>query len=176
MNIDNIKRELRARIRQMPQCDVDGAAVTRALCSLEEYKKAKTVFVFVSTRQEPETRVFIEQAISDGKIVTVPKCSADGTMEARQIRALTELEAGMYGILEPGDNAPPVQGCRIDFAVVPGLCFDMNGGRLGKGGGYYDKFLQDFTGFKAGLCPAPRLVPSVPMGKWDVCMDMTVVV
>ena len=177
MSVEEKKRELRKYIRSLPPEEApSGPAVADALCALDAYKKAKTVFVFVSNGDEPETRDFIVRALDEGKVVAVPKCLPDGIMEARQIGSLSELVTGMYGIPEPGDQAPPVQRCRIDFAVVPGLCFDMDGGRLGKGKGYYDRFLQDFPGIKAGICSARRLVPSVPMDKWDVFVDVTVVI
>ncbi len=176
MSFEDQKRALRAYIRTLPREAPAGPAVAEALCALDAYKKAKTVFVFVSTGEEPETRDFIARALGEGKTVAVPRCLPDGVMEARQINSLSELAAGMYGIPEPGDQAPPVRRCRIDFAVVPGICFDPDGGRLGKGKGYYDRYLQDFHGFKAGICPARRLVPSVPMDEWDVPVDATVII
>ena len=94
-------------------------------------------------------------------------------MEARLIKDTSQLEKGMYGIPEPGDDCPVVGADRIDLAVVPGYAFDMDGGRLGKGGGYYDRFLKDFQGFKAGICPAGCLVHKVPMEEWDIRVDIT---
>jgi len=175
-SIEEQKRELRAKLKAMPVPQVDENAVADAVCALEEYKKAKTVFAFISVKGEPPTRAFIDRAIADGKTVTVPKCYAGGIMEARRIESFEDLIPGMYSIPEPGENTPPVERNEIDFALVPAHCFDEQGGRLGKGGGYYDRFLENFSGVKVGLCFADRVLPKVPMDSWDISADVVVAV
>jgi len=97
-------------------------------------------------------------------------------MEARRIESFEDLIPGMYSIPEPGENTPPVERNEIDFALVPAHCFDEQGGRLGKGGGYYDRFLENFSGVKVGLCFADRVLPKVPIDSWDISADVVVAV
>ncbi len=173
LDIKDQKRLLRKRIKALPPQNVSADSVAGAICSLQEYKDAATVFAFLSVGSEPPTQEFISRALADGKNLCVPKCFRGGIMEARLITDTSQLKEGMYGIPEPGDDCPVVGADRIDLAVVPGYAFDMDGGRLGKGGGYYDRFLKDFSGFKAGICPAECLVHKVPMEQWDIRVDIT---
>ena len=91
-----------------------------------------------------------------------------------EIGSVDQLETGSYGILEPkkellqsgvlkiGDKTD------IDLAIVPVLGFDKHGGRLGYGGGYYDRFLEGYTGVSVGIAFSECLVESVPAEKHDI--------
>ena len=71
-------------------------------------------------------------------------------------------------MLEPGEDCPPVDRADIGLALVPGLAFDRSGGRLGQGGGYYDRWLAGFSGFTAALCRAPLLLERLPAEGHDL--------
>ena len=79
------------------------------VAGLSEYEQAGTLFCFVGTSGEIDTAPILEDALRKGKRVGVPKCTARGIMEVREIRSLGDLEAGKYGILEPGAEAPVIQ-------------------------------------------------------------------
>jgi len=85
------------------------------------------------------------------------------------------LAPGWKGILEPTSEAPLVSPAEIDLALVPGVAFDLSGGRLGRGRGFYDRLLPSLHCPLIGLCPASRLVPAVPMDSWDVRLDKVIV-
>lgn len=72
---------------------------------------------------------------------------------------------------EPALDGRAVSPSEIVGALVPGLAFDRNGGRLGRGRGYYDRFLQNWNGIKVGVCWSHSLVSEVPMEEHDVKMD-----
>ncbi len=140
----------------------------------EEYDKAKSIFIFVSYKSEVNTHNIIKTALEDGKLICVPKVIyKEGYMEAVRIYDFNELKEGAYKILEPQNIDLKVKETSIDICYVPGLAFDKNGGRVGYGGGYYDRFLKKLRtdSKKIGLAYSFQILDEVPMGKYDVCMD-----
>lgn len=86
---------------------------------MPEYRQAQRIFCFVGTQAEIDTAPIIEDALSKGKIVGVPRCVDKGIMNVCRIESLKGLEMGQYGILEPGEEAAILLPEEIDFAVVP---------------------------------------------------------
>jgi 5-formyltetrahydrofolate cyclo-ligase len=123
------------------------AAIHARFLSSAEYAAAETLFVYLSFGDEVETRALIEAALADGKRVAAPRI--DG--EKLVFHAISRLEAdfrpGKYGLGEPHAELPaaPIP----SLILVPGLAFDNFGGRLGRGGGYYDRLLAEHTGIFA---------------------------
>jgi 5-formyltetrahydrofolate cyclo-ligase len=154
-------------------CEKASAEIYEKLVSLPELDRAAVVFCYVSIPHEVETRTFIEYLIGRGKTVCVPRCMEDGIMEARAIKSLADLAPSPpFGIAEPDGSAELVGPARIDLAVVPGLAFDRQGRRLGKGGGYYDRFLAKCGAVKCGVCFDAMLEDVLPAGLFDVPMDI----
>lgn len=169
------KRALRRAVRAAaagfyPQ---HGAAYSRRLfrrlVSLPEYQTCRTLFCFVGTGCEADTLPLIRHALQSGRRVAVPLCTGPGRMEARLVPDLSALASrGAYGIPEPAADAPLLDKEAIDFAVVPCLCCDREGRRLGHGGGYYDRYLADAAFPWAVVCPQALLAAAVPADPWDV--------
>ena len=165
---------LRKRIRQAERLLDDayiqksGDVICRRLLSLDEYKKASSVFCFASMPRELPTGLFLRQALTDGKQVCVPVCRGDGIMDLKQIFSLSDLVPGHFGIPEPGPLAPSVDPRQIAFAVVPCLTCSMSGGRLGRGGGYYDRFLSDYRGFAVMICMDRLISDRIPLEEHDI--------
>ena len=107
---------------------------------------------FCSTPREPDTIGILRAVLHSGKRLCLPRCEALGVMTARAVGGLGELAAGAFGILEPSASAPvqPKQG--IDLLLAPCSAVSVHGVRVGKGGGYYDRFLADYRGVRAALC------------------------
>lgn len=136
--------------------------------TLAEEVAARTVFVYLSYGSEPETHVLIRELLAWGIRVGVPVCDTKThTMDAVALNAWEDLAPGAYGILEPqgGSVIPPDE---IDLILVPGLAFDKEGYRLGYGGGYYDRYLQDFHGVSAGLAFSVCCTDTLPRGTFDL--------
>ncbi|ADO84352.1 5-formyltetrahydrofolate cyclo-ligase [Ilyobacter polytropus] len=134
------------------------------------YKNAETIFIFVSFGSEVNTHIIIEQAINDGKNVCVPKInSKDKVMEVFKIESMDELKEGYYGILEPSEEKSKAAAEELDLVVVPGVGFDINGYRVGYGGGFYDKFFDgiDKEVSKVALGYNVQMVDEVPTEKHD---------
>jgi len=94
-----------------------------------------------------------------------------GAGEALRLRGPGPLEARPMGralLWQPGPACPDVDPAAIDLVVVPGLAFDPAGGRLGMGGGFYDRTLARIPGRRVGLCLREHLVDAVPMEPWDL--------
>lgn len=152
------------------------AAKSREICrkflSLAEYSSARTVMIYMSFRSEVETADIARRILADGKRLIVPKCDAETKQILPcEIKSLGELRAGAYGISEPAE-ARLCGKAEIDIAAVPALAFDGDNFRLGYGGGYYDRFLKDFTGLSAGLCFSECMTDKLPRGEFDVRTDM----
>lgn len=142
-------------------------AVCANLLRLPQYARAKTVFSFVGAGWEIDTAPILRNALAGGKRLCVPLCTAPGQMEARLLRRLRDLRPGAYGLPEPPPDSPLCLPEEIDFAVLPCAACAKNGTRLGRGGGYYDRYLASQTFFTAALCRESALTEDLPRDLWD---------
>lgn len=142
-------------------------AIAAHLLAMPEYLAAETVFCFVGTAKEIDTRRILEESLAAGKRLCVPLCISKGVMELRQITSLDQLSAGAYGIAEPPADAPIVPIDDVDFSVLPCTTCNHAGQRLGKGGGYYDRFLSHYRGGSVLLCREKLIREEIPVEPHD---------
>ena len=116
------------------------------LVSSDYWKKAEHVGVTLSRHPEVDTQAVIEQAWKDGKTVSIPHSGEKRKLSFYIYTPQTELELSRFGLLEPKDRSVPQSKNAIDLMVVPGLVFNQAGYRIGFGGGYYDRYLEDYKG------------------------------
>ena len=128
---------------------------------------ASTVMAYVSKGCEVETRLILEGLTARGKCLALPCCLPQGQMVAREYRP-GALVHRKFGILEPDDGCPVIPKEEIDLILVPALCYDAGGYRLGRGGGFYDRYLAGYTGCTAGLCREQLMVERLPREEWDI--------
>ena len=179
----SLKKDLRQRIRtslaEVPP-DALSSRSLRACHRLFEqsvYIKAEVVMVFLSLPGELDTTPLVLRAWQDRKRVLAPKVSWNQRrMLPLEIRSLTDdyLVSSM-GIREPVSGIPiPIS--IIDLVIVPGLGFDEFGNRLGRGRGFYDRFLAhpEFTGVACGMALEAQVVPTLPVGPLDRQVAMLV--
>lgn len=154
--------------------------IKRHLLALDAVKNATMVMVYVNVGAEVETRSLIETLLDDGKRVAVPYC-IEGTTELG-ICEVTSLErdvvTGVHGIPEPRKELRKTF-FKSDLQAVlcPGVAYDGNGGRLGRGKGYYDTFLRELRGRLPliGLAYQCQILSeSLPFEYHDISMDMVV--
>ena len=143
-------------------------AIAAHLLAMPEYQEAGTVFCFVGTGREIDTRPILEDVLAARKRLCVPQCVGKGIMELRQVTDLRQLIPGAYGILEPEGGTVLEALDETALALVPCLAADRHGRRLGRGGGYYDHFLGHYKGKRLLLCPAALVWDAVPADDWDV--------
>ncbi|MBR1584642.1 MAG: 5-formyltetrahydrofolate cyclo-ligase [Clostridia bacterium] len=173
----NDKQTLRQIMRQktqglpMEEALFSSEKITAAVLASDLYRQAHSLFIYVSVGKEPDTRRLIRHALQAGKTVYVPKCLPGHTLQAVAIDSLNCLTPGALGIPEPpaGERDFPAAG--IDLAIVPCVAASLNGGRLGHGAGYYDRFLAAHPLPTLCLCHAQLLLPDLPMTPQDVPMD-----
>jgi 5-formyltetrahydrofolate cyclo-ligase len=150
------------------------AGIVRNLFSLPEFQDAETVLFFYGIRSEPDTREMLRRAFESGKTVALPGTYPKGVMSARKIAGFDELTPSRFGIPEPDESAPVIRPDEIDFIVVPAAAFDREGYRLGRGAGYYDRYLSSASAFACGVIRGKMLNPRVPREKHDVRVNCVV--
>lgn len=118
-------------------------AATDHLLASPQWQQAGTIFTFVNMpKSELPTQRLIKAAFSQGKRVAAPVIAGKGLMEAYEFNDLAELQVDAYGILAPNPRIHrQLSPQDIDLVIVPGLAFDRRGYRIGRGGGYYDRYL-----------------------------------
>lgn len=193
--IASAKRALRARSRTTlaslsPARFVDGGAtIAKRAFELDELRRASVVVAFVPMRRngrpiEADVTTLLDAITAAGKRLALPRGTADSGLEACQVgkdwRAEL-IESSVKDVLEPGPAAHPIPLDTINVVFVPGLAFDPLGGRLGRGKGFYDRFL---AGLKPpaphapgsgptliGVCLEEQIAHTVPREPHDALMD-----
>lgn len=142
---------------------------------LPQYSKAETLLVYLPFKNEIDTKPLIEKSWRDNKSILVPVCQPEKKLLLSDLYSFTELEENKYGILEPAkEHQRPTSHEKIDLAIIPGVAFDYSGYRLGYGGGYYDRFLDNLLPdcTKIGLVFDFQLIDKVPTELHDTRVDI----
>lgn len=167
-------RSMRDNMTPQYKHSLDIEIASRLLCT-REYMNAKALIIYVAKKQEVETRGIIHAAFANGKQVAVPKCEPQGVMNFYLISSMDDLSVGHFGIMEPDtDKCRLLEDFTDSLCLVPALCFDPQGNRLGYGGGYYDRFLSTYKGVSAGLCYGSFVKWDLPVESFDVPVDLLV--
>lgn len=192
------KTELRKAVRQLKKEHTQeelkslSAGITQKVLDLDIIKDADTVMLYCSLPDEVYTMDMIHRLHGEGKRIVLPKVISDCEMELRVYDGDADLEVGSFGIMEPcGKLFTDYED--IDVAVIPGMAFDKDGNRLGRGKGYYDRFLNAAgksgvdkryengkygngkgNTYKIGICFPFQFVDAVPADVHDNRMDMVV--
>jgi 5-formyltetrahydrofolate cyclo-ligase len=174
-----IRKMLRQRLAAMTdqQRRVKSSAACSLLLNSPEFSAARVIMLYLSMPTEVDTAAIALRGWQDGKTIVVPKMSWDKRhMMPVEINSLhAGLASGRLGILEPIGGKPiPVD--LVDLVVVPGLGFTADGYRIGRGMGFYDRFLaQDsFMGLSCGLAFDEQVLEELPVLDHDVPLSMLV--
>ena len=151
------------------------------LLELPVIQRAATLFVYVNFRSEVRTVSFIKQCLQEKKNVGVPVTHVhEKRLQVIQIHDLEkDLHKGYCGIPEPIavlQQTMEIEPSTIDVAIVPGSVFDRQGGRLGYGGGYYDRFLAEAAprAKRIALAYELQLVDTIKLQPHDQLMDWVI--
>ncbi len=177
---EELRRKMRAKLRAMT-ADFrarDSLEICRQAAALPAFREAKVVALFAPLPTEPDIHPLIEEAWAQSKRVALPLMRQVGAAPWLEWHEVTSWEqmmlAGPFGLREPDPvQCPRVEPGKIDCMLVPGLAFDSRGGRLGRGGGYYDSALAEKLARTAaiGLMFALQEVPEVPRGAHDQTIE-----
>ena len=155
------------------QAAADSIAAAAMLIAQREFADARSVMIFLPMPGEIDARDIARAAWSAGKRVAAPKIRAPGLMDAVEIRSLEQdLAPGAMNILEPTGN-DILASDELDLIVAPALAFDRRGARLGRGGGFYDRFIARHDGaLVCGLAFCAQLLDELPAEPHDQPMNM----
>ena len=169
-----LRRAVRARIAQIGK---DGAQ-ERSMVMCDELEKciavsgAGVVALFSPLADEPQLWPLVER-LAQRMTVVLPRVEGDCMNFYPYDRCL--MAAGAYGINEP-QKGVAVKPCEIDVIIVPGVAFTVHGARMGRGKGYYDRYLSQSgcRAMKIGVCYGEQIVDDIPVEPHDVVMDTVI--
>lgn len=178
------KRKLRCRMRELLEATPPQERVQRsqaacdAVASTKAFEEAVVVMLYLSLPDEVDTTPLALRAYQLGKTVCAPRVDWERKrLTPVELSAfdLARCQVRRFGVREPAEDARPVPLSEIDLVLTPGLAFDEQGWRLGRGEGFYDRFLARPELARAdvfGLCFDFQLIPLVPRSDHDVQMDV----
>ena len=165
------KQELRQHIRTLKKQHLTEG---HSLCEVnltQRLSHYEVIMLYSALPDEVPTQSIMDQLVVQGKTVLLPRVVSDTDMELHRFTGRQDLQIGAYGILEPVGEVF-TDFASIDIAIIPGMAFDYDGHRLGRGKGYYDRFLSRVPYiYKIGLCFSWQMVDYVPSDEHDVMMD-----
>ena len=179
-------RKLAKACRAAVDLHTVGHAMAGVLFALPAWQRADTVLAtrveqsviagyavlaFASMPDEPDTADILRQALAESKRLLLPRVLSRTEMDWVEITALSQLQPGAYGILEAPASLPAFDTTHLGdgaLALIPCLATSPDGVRLGRGGGYYDRFLAHYKGRRLLVCPTAALLGDLPCEGWDV--------
>lgn len=195
MDIRNEKREIRKKMADIRSRIPESERMQQSMSAcrwaeqevidpLRESRGGRlTIFSYLSFRDEPITQDLLRRCLERGDRVLVPKVVSNQAMTLHEIGGEEDLVHSTWGIPEPKDTTPIWLSTRyheIDLVIVPGLAFDLQGGRIGFGAGYYDRFVEQLNihldhhryTWMASLAFKESIVSDIPMEDHDFRVDM----
>lgn len=176
MDKKELRKQIRGRKRQFTNSELEELSlpIMNRLLSMPEIANAGTILMYYSLPDEVYTHDAVEMLASQGKTVLLPKVIDSENMEIRVYRNKEDLAEGSYGIMEPKGQLFTDYG-KITTAVIPGMSFDSSYNRLGRGKGYYDRFLKKIPlAYKIGVCFDFQKEKDIPHEENDVKMDTVI--
>lgn len=177
MNKASLREQMTERRKALPSAEVREGSdrVISQILSLPEWSRAKHIGFYSATTGEVDLLQAARTALREGRASYFPRLNGDsGEMHFARVQELSELVLDRFGILAPGSYAPTIDVATLDLMFVPGLAFDRQGQRLGRGRGYYDTVLSSFTGFRAGVAWDFQVVERVPVHQHDAHVDVVI--
>jgi len=153
-------------------------AIAESLAAQPSFTAARVVLVTLPFRSEWDTRPLARAALASGKTVVAPR--VNGTTRMLELHAISDIDAhvtpGYRGIPEPLSTLPRVEAATIDWVLVPGVAFSIDGRRLGYGGGYYDRLMSMLAPSAARVAGAfdTQIAERIPSAAHDLFVDLIV--
>jgi 5-formyltetrahydrofolate cyclo-ligase len=185
MSVQDAKKELRKAMVarrasiSLPARQTANHAITEQVLRLGGFHDAQTVLAYMSFGAEFNTTAFVRASLERDKVTILPKINAvEQRLDLYRVCDLNaDFVSGTWGILEPNPlRCAKIATEEIDFVLVPGVAFDSECNRLGYGGGYYDRLLDDLGPFATLVGPAfaVQIVERVPIETHDISLDLVI--
>lgn len=153
---------------------LNGDSAEGNFLEMSTFQSASVVACYIAIYGEVATDRIISRCWDEGKTVCVPAYERHSKKYDLAVMARNQnMTIGHMGISEPTDPEW-ISVEKVDLMVVPGLAFDRRGGRVGYGGGYYDRLLKGMSGVSAGLAFGFQVMDDVPVEEHDIRLDMVV--
>jgi 5-formyltetrahydrofolate cyclo-ligase len=173
-----LRARLRARLREIPAArrERDSALARALLAGREEWRRARAILFYAAQPEELDLGPLLEQALAEGRMAALPRFLPEtGAYAVCQIENFSrDCAPGKFGIREPAARCPVIALNRLDLALVPGVGFDADGRRLGRGRGHYDRLLAQVAGTKCGVAFDEQMAPEIPVAPHDVILNRIV--
>lgn len=157
-----LRNQIRRSLAELPSSTREDASISirESLEESEIFQSAKVIYAFAPTSKEPD---WLLNSLPSGMTFAFPRIR-DNRVDFYVVDELERMTPGAFGILEPPLDEPAPG---PDLIFVPGVAFDMHGNRIGRGGGYYDRVLSRFAGYRLGIAFDFQVLLSVPTDPHD---------
>ena len=180
--LDSAKAGLRQQVRQRlkaltpQQREAASLQINARLRQQAVWKSAGSILFFAPLPSEPDIWPLLEEALLAGKTVALPRFSLETQSYIACVvrNPQTDLQSGQFRIREPGLSGPEFPLNRLDLVLVPGVAFQPDGCRLGRGKGFYDRLLAAVRGTKCGVAFDEQIVGAIPVGPLDIRVNCIV--
>jgi 5-formyltetrahydrofolate cyclo-ligase len=166
-----LRREVRRILKTIPANKREAAAGhARALLKNQAiWRAARTILFFAPLEDELDVWPLMTEALTAGKAAALPRfdAKAGGYLACHVHNLAGDLRTGQFGIREPGTHCQEIAINRLDLVLVPGVAFDLQGRRLGRGKGFYDRWLATMRGTTCGVAFDEQIVRRVPVAPHD---------
>lgn len=169
-----LREELRRRLRGLTaeRRAESSVGIQKRCLELTEWSRSRSVALYHPRTDEPDLWPLVELSWAEDKTVVLPSYDAScAAYRWSRVTGSQDLIPGRFGILEPREHCERVGAVRLDLAFVPGLGFSPDGGRLGRGRGFYDRLLESFSGRCFGVAFEFQMLPQIPREDHDVVLD-----
>lgn len=176
MNKKELREEINSYLKELLPLELDSMSrkVTDCITSEQLWRESSEILIFLSFGKELETKYIIEKALDEGKKVAVPRVYGK-EMKFHYLNSLSDkLETSSWGIREPlATSEHWAPGTDQTLMVTPGLAFGLNGERLGRGGGFYDRFLSRYKDrlVTVGICFEEQIRSDIPVAPHDILLN-----
>lgn len=172
MTKKELRQQMTERLKKLskPEYEQKAYQIAETLSDTVEWQQNDVIGITVSRFPEVDTWQLIRRAWEQNKNVAVPKCHPQTKMMSfHKLERFTQLEESFFGLFEPIEDATEeIPKESIGLLLVPGLIYNAKGYRVGFGGGYYDRFLAEFSGDTISLAFSCQLVDKLPIEKHDI--------
>ena len=170
-----LRRQLRERLKGLSDEErkLASAQIRQRLAGQPVWQTAKSILFYAPTASEPELWPLAIEALGHGKSIALPRYSpaSDSYAPCLIREPSSDLQPGRFGIPEPAAHCPTFPSKQLDLALVPGIGFTLDGGRLGRGKGYFDRLLAEVPGFKCGVAFDCQVAVEIPLEPHDVRLN-----